>query len=484
MGYSPFFRDNIALSTTGMLDLGSLRLAQSPVVRVWVTIAASGRPLEGAQVHLQVQETGRRPRLPSGPAPLIGKTDEQGRCALNSLSGAEVKLIVKAPNYAPFTGDLPKFPADANTDIHASLVQGGVVHVMALDAHGAIANGVPILHRAPDGTTATMSADAAGRATFIQLAPGSHGFRIGASRELRRRVIPDATAEASAEAGWQRVDVDSGSELMLKLSQEPQVTLVGSVRENGLALAGARVRLVQGSGQEKGGSSDVEPTRRGHDAMTRYVVTDALGRYDLMGLMVGDHFLQITHESRAMPAKVAVSLMTGANVANVDLLTAILRGVVLDPLGNPVARATVSIKGGGRGASATDSEGRYELRGVQEGSDLVVRASASGFAEAVAPPVRVDRGMTRENVNITLAAAGRIEVRTAVQGARAVMARQEGGDAKDPRSLSVSVSDGKAVLTDLLPGKWRIGLRSDRGSQLLESMLVEVVAGRTTIAEL
>lgn len=489
VGYAAFTRENIALPTAGMLDLGTLRLAPSPVVRVLVTIAASGQPLAGAQVRLQAPKAVRRPGVPSSPAPLTGKTDDQGRCTLNSRSGAEVRLYVTAANYAPFTSDPLTLPADENTDIHAQLVEGGVVHVTAEDADGAIAGGVSVLHRAPDGTTSTQQADATGRVTFARLAPGRHGFRISADEGFHGLGIPSAPEATSSEAGLQSIDVDDGSAQTLKLTQEPQAVLAGIVRENGLALAGARVSFARGSGQEERravGSPDAEAIRRERETAARSVTTDALGHYELKGLVAGAHRLQITHESRAMPASVAVSLQIGPNVANVDLTTAILRGVVRDPTGKPVAEATVRIHGSGRASSPTDAEGRYELRGVQDGTDLVVRARAAGFAEATAPTVRVDPGMTRVGVDITLAAAGRIEVRTAAEGVLRVTARREGGDAKDPRVASAQVSDGKALLKDLLPGRWRVSLLNQRagsGSQPLAPVLVEVVAGQTAIAQ-
>jgi len=488
VGYAAFTRENIALPTAGMLDLGTLRLAPSPVVRVLVTIAASGEPLAGAQVRLQAQKAVRRPGVPSSPAPLTGKTDEQGRCTVNSRSG-EVRLYVTAANFAPFTTDLLTLPADADTDLHAQLVEGGVVHVTAEDADGAIAGGVSVLHRAPDGTTATKQADAIGRVAFARLAPGRHGFRISTDEDFYGYGIPGATEATASDAGLQSVDVENGSAQALKLTQEPQALLAGIVRENGLALAGARVGFVRGSGLAEGpavGRPELDAMRREREATARSVTTDALGHYELRGLVAGDHRLQITHESRAMPARVAVSLQIGANVANVDLTTAILRGVVRDPAGKPVAEATVRIHGSGRASGPTDAEGRYELRGVQDGTDLVVRARAAGFAEATAPTVRVDPGMTRVDVDITLAAAGRIEVRTAAEGVLRVTARREGGDAKDPRAASAQVTDGKALLKDLLPGRWRVSLPSPRagpGSQPLAPVLVEVVAGQTAIAQ-
>jgi hypothetical protein len=92
--------------------------------------------------------------------------------------------------------------------------------------------------------------------------------------------------------------------------------------------------------------------------------------------------------------------------------------------------------------------------------------------------------MTRADIDITLAAAGSIEVRTAAEGMLAVSALREGSDAKDARPASARVSDGKALLKDLLPGRWRVSLRAlGPGSQAWDPVLVEVVAGQTAIAQ-
>jgi hypothetical protein len=374
-------------------------------------------------------------------------------------------------------------PEDDSTDFHARLVQGGVVHVTAEDADGAVAPAVSVRHRAPDGSSTTKSADAQGRVTFPRLAPGQHGFRIATDGGG-----PPLGTEAAAEVGWQNVDVADGSAQSLTVRRERQAILAGIVRENGIALVGARVGFVRGSGpanvQDAGSTARLDAMRREFEASGRGAVTDAQGHYELKELAPGDHRLQITHESRAMPAMVAVSLQIGPNVANVDLTTAILRGVVHDPTGKPVAGATVRITPSGRmqRPNQSDADGRYELRGVQDGADLVVRARAEGFAEAAGPTVRLDPGMTRADVDITLAAAGRIEVTTPAENGLRVTARREGGDNKDPRSATAQVTDGRALLKDLLPGRWRVTLRAGQGSPAPSPVLVEVVAGQTAIA--
>ncbi|HEX5050633.1 MAG TPA: carboxypeptidase-like regulatory domain-containing protein [Planctomycetota bacterium] len=496
VGHAPYTRENIALPITGVLDVGDVRLEPKPVVRVLVTAGAAGAPLAGATVRLQEVKGGDGVRelqpergrgRPDDPAPLTGKTDEAGRCVLNRGSGADVRLHVTASDLAPFASEVLALPEDADLDYHAQLVPGGIVQVTAQDEEGAVLTGVSIRHRAPSGETTSKRVDAGGRVTFPLLAPGQHGFRIGSDRGFER-FGPQSGGEAgSDEAGWQPVEVADGGSYELKVIQEPQVLLSGTVRENGLPLADARVAFVRGTGTEADAQGDL--LRREFEAGARSVKTDAQGHYELKGLAAGEHRLQVSHESRAMTATVPVRLQIGANVDDVDLTTAMLRGVVRDPAGKPIAGASVRITApaGNRfvnrsqRASESGADGRYEVRGVQDGVELVVRARAKGYAEAAAPAVRVAAGVTRDNVDVTLAAAGRIEVRTAAEGRPRVFARREGGDARDAPSASAVAKEGTAVLEDLLPGRWRVMIRGTPAGQTFEPVFVEVEAGKTGV---
>ncbi|MEO6597203.1 MAG: carboxypeptidase regulatory-like domain-containing protein, partial [Planctomycetota bacterium] len=451
IGYTAWTRENIALPTTGPHDLGTVRLAPRPVVRVLVT--AAGQPLVGATVQLQavqLQEGNpdRTRGKPSSPAPLTAKTDDQGRCTINSRGGVEVRVYATATELAPFASDALTLPEDEDFEFHAQLVQGGVVHVTAQDADGVIAAGVSVRHRPPNGGTTNKKADASGRVTFAQLAPGQHRFQISAGRSAEEFGMPGTRSAAADEPGWQSLDVTDGSVQALALEQQPQASLSGVVRENGLPLAGARVGFVRGT------SAASDPNAQRQEMMMRQfegsagaVVTDDAGHYELKGLPAGEHGLQVTHENRVMPASAPVSLRIGDNIADVDLSTAIVRGTVRDPAGKPIAEASVSITTSapngapGRSRSGkTDPDGRYELRGVQNDTDLILRARAKGFAESTAVTVRVAAGAAREDVGITLAAAGRIEVRTAAEGRLRLSARREGADAKDPRPPSASAT--------------------------------------------
>jgi len=126
-------------------------------------------------------------------------------------------------------------------------------------------------------------------------------------------------------------------------------------------------------------------------------------------------------------------------------------------------------------------DGRFELRGVQSGVPLVVRAEASGFAAATSTPVEVARGGTHAGVELQLGAAGSVRVRAAPElPFAAVTATREPADDKAV-PVFVMVRNGTALLTGLTPGTWRLELRV--GRQPPQQRRVEVVAGQTAEAQ-
>lgn len=95
--------------------------------------------------------------------------------------------------------------------------------------------------------------------------------------------------------------------------------------------------------------------------------------------------------------------------------TAILKGQVVSPAGEPIKRATVTLSAGSPGESpramTTDAEGRFEFQRVRSGR-LSLAASKMGYVTtgigAKRPggpsrPIEVAEGATLENANITLA---------------------------------------------------------------------------------
>jgi hypothetical protein len=209
---------------------------------------------------------------------------------------------------------------------------------------------------------------------------------------------------------------------------------------------------------------------------------------------------------------VTLALRQGENVVDVELDVTIIRGTVRDSAGKAVAGAAVSIVpaapegnprqaeigafidglasielpgGGGRSSVKTGDDGRYELRGVQAGKRLKVRASAKGHAPATSAAVEVEPGTARDGVDVQLGVAGSIKVTMAeapafasVQG---TLLRADGEPDATAAPVMQMMRSGAVTLDGLRPGKWRVRVIAPGrdGSQARELRVVDVVAGES-----
>ena len=124
---------------------------------------------------------------------------------------------------------------------------------------------------------------------------------------------------------------------------------------------------------------------------------------------------------------------------------------------------------GGRGMGGgaqikTDAEGRFEMKGVQPGMALVVRASKGGFAGGESAPVELAAGGSMADLRVQLTKGGTVNVSSSSSQAFAfVVATYDGTDAKGVQPKVALLSGGKATLDGLRPGTWRITSRQGMG---------------------
>jgi hypothetical protein len=535
IGFARLERKDINLPRAGDLDLGVVRLAPVPVLRVRVLANGDGTPVADASVRVREQEAADRPGADvavqfgffadraGGSGASAGKTDADGRCVLNAPVDTPFVVRVTSKAYAGHESSQQTLEALGGQEYVVRLLRGGTAEVTAVDAEGAIATGQRIEHLAPDGSRDNQTGNDAGVATFDRLTPGEHQFRIGdraGGAAFVTMTMEMAAGQADRpEAGWQRVQVDDGATARLQLVKAATAELRGVVRENGLPLAGARIAFLKGAATAgiggdladmmadfggPGGGGGGRSARAGDD-----------GSYVLRELPEGSHRLRITATGRTMPSLVAVELRAGENVFDVELDVASVRGVVRDADGQPLAGATVRVTpvraavdgepdpmgivedmmpgglemfgGGGGGRSAkTDDGGRYELRGVQAGTRLQVRATAKGNAPAQSAPFEVAVGGTREGVDLQLPRAGRVKVTMATKTpfvfATATLLDAAGNVDKEQKPVVQMLRNGAGTLDGLRAGRWRVALRTPNG-EAEPPRDVDVVAGSTaTIA--
>ena len=538
LGYESMGIKNIELPLRGELALGTLRLKPIPVVRVTVRDGASGDPVQGARVELQAVEPPgeRRGRSTSGsvsirirdtfedaegpthmtfsdggPDTRRGLTDDQGLCVLNSLPGKTVKIVVKREGYAHYLSDEMSLPTGGAFERSVSLVRGGVVDVLVVDAGNQPVAEVRIHRRSELGGSSSERTDVAGRARFEHLVPGVHRFRLTRNRSVSFEIetVVNGRGGDPKDESWSEVVVADGEEAELVLVKPATAALTGVVRENGSPLARARVSFVEGAGPR--GSADVAEAVSGSlgglmefaGGMDFSTKTNRDGGYRLEGLPAGEHRLRITHPDRAMPAIVPVLIVGGDQVFDVALETTVLTGRVVGPDGVAVAGARVSVEadgvGGignaivagvsgvfssvrpGRGGETTDADGAYELYGVRADVDLVVRAEADDLAPAVSPPVRAQPGQTLGVADLVLIEAGRIAVSVTGQlGPFEMAVASWKGEAVGVAPVMGLLRNGKATLKGLRPGSWSVKVSSSRG----EPLIVEVLPGQEAEAQL
>ncbi|MCB9877742.1 MAG: carboxypeptidase regulatory-like domain-containing protein [Planctomycetes bacterium] len=471
IGYQPWSRESIELPQRGVVDLGVVRLAPQPVLRVLVLDDRTGQAVAGARVRIGTgAERGSNPfarlaAMAEGDATDRAETDAEGRCTLN-LPNGNGELTVASKQHAPFAQPLAT-PDGGPQEATVRLLVGGEVAVTVVEEGGAPAAGVAVEHDTPDGDTDRQKTDEAGVAHFAHLVPGKHRFRLAtggdglfdvamrsASRRVRVRANPEAGSDnqqwnsavglggdaGSEEEPWTEVAVADQATANVTLTKATAAVLSGVVRENGAPLAGAKVAFAEGPGA--GADDAVEDmvggmlAQFGGGGSKRNTKSDERGVYRIADLPPGEHRLRITHSDRAMPTTVAVTLRQGDNEFDVELDASTLRGVVLGPDGNPVSGARIRVgpapTAGDVGAIGSDIAGsvtesllpgmslggttiksdefgQFVLKGVAPDTALRVRATAKGFAPTFGEAV-VARGEDQGGFELRLGAAGKVRV--------------------------------------------------------------------------
>lgn len=523
----------VALESGKTRDLGTIRLEPVTSVEVLVRDESSGRPIEGAFVRLKefVPPTpgrtvrvgtraggptargsgsgGRVPAFPGEITPHRAPTDADGRARLSSLPGLPAKLTVEAAGYAPLVVGPIDLPEVGDHREEVRLARGGSVAILVLDPAGAPAPGQELEHERPVAanpmtTPEPARANSEGRVTFRNLEPGAHWFRVQ-ERDAASggfRMVSRGPDGAPMGEGWTSIDLAPGAEQELTLHLTARGRLSGLVTEDAQPLTGATLELER----REGGA----PGMPGSNPSAR---TSSQGRYAFEDMRAGDYTLIVRHPSRALESRAKVTLDAGENDLDLDLPVTVVAGKITDADGKGIEGAKVVAKrpraggqtrmvmmiargGSGPGVMSvsdgtskpeearSDEQGRYRLRGLPAGEDVLVEASREGFQTVTSEAFQVEVGEVKEGVDVSLPPGGRLRVgvHLADHSETLMVLASYLGDGADPGPQYRIFEGEELVFEDLTAGTWSVRVQAmgptPEGAPALPApQTVEVVGG-------
>lgn len=516
-GYQDHERKDLRLVAGAELDLGEVRL--KPERRVVVTVVDdAGQPVADARVIATEESEARLREWSRSPASAdlwgeigarFGRTGPEGHCAISSLPGKNVLVQASARGYVPCEPVAVLLPKDADHALTLKLERGARVVVRVRDGTGRAVAGVPVGHRLPRDSAAegedqydeNVVTDAGGESRFEALESGVHAFRVQQEDGESAWWAEDGEAEAREEP-WQEVTLANAADVTLSLVAPPRGTLLGVVREGGVPLEGALVKLVPYvEGRESGwtwGGNGLDPFSS---------TTDHRGEYRIENRRAGEYVVLVHHPERRMPTEFRVLLGSGEQVRDFALDLNGIEGRVTDPDGLPLAGVRIGIsraeagiemepphsmvlreddrgnpnvewrQGRGNRGVRTDAQGRYVLRGLVENTGLHVHCQGDEFENRSSDAITLAPGEIRRGVDFALRRAGRLRVELL-------------GNIADDRWFEVSVvsrrDERETVVRQLWLANWN---RSETigsvvpGSYVLRLAMRDEQGGETRIAE-
>ncbi|MEZ5979385.1 MAG: carboxypeptidase regulatory-like domain-containing protein [Planctomycetota bacterium] len=547
-----YARQDVKVTTPGpgqTVDVGVVRLERAPLAIVTVRDGA-GAPVANARVTLT-----RASRERSGTTFDVevangdvsfggddaqrGRTDENGvvRLTLPTVNG-EAELRVQHGDFADYVAMVTAPTNDRDLEHTVVLGPGGRVLVRVTDAAGAPVPWARVEHQAPGDRsfpgTATPKTDSSGEARFSRLAPGTHRFRPSTEQRgngLFLMSFDDGSGAGDGGGTWTDVVVEHGSDETVVLVHDAGTSVVGTVRQDGLPLVGARVSLKK----KRSGADGDERSRAVAVVMDSdaggfvdfgggpSAKTNGEGHYRLEGVQPGDYELRVTHPDRASPDSRDVTIVGGVeNRVDVDLALNGISGTVRDEEGRPVAglsvrveRATgdtgdtvmraffvtdsggggaASIGGGGPKGTVTDAQGNYELQGVPADTPVRVVVSESDHEpftrEVKSDELELTPTEFRRGVDLVAKRGGAVQVvvqesqraQFVFASVRAVRLDDAGVEVPGSDAFGFVQEDG-ARLNGLEPGTWRVSVQPMDGSVEPRTQDVEIPPGESVTVE-
>jgi len=506
-GYLDTRHENVAVTEEDDVDIGTIRMRRAPTLRIHV-VDAEGKSVKRARVRLEPEEPDDDEGGVNGPAgwfsldkrATTGKTDSDGVVELAAPATPTARLEISHPSFAGYQRRGVPMPAAGTQEEEIRLAEGGTIEVLVVDANGTPVPDIRVRHRYPEEAledrTASHETNRRGQVRLRNQLAGMHGFRTSEDR-----------ASSDDEPEWQEFAVSDGRKTEVVLEVAARATLEGKITESGSALDRANVALVQ---VEESPMDDISinisigPGRRTVNGRTQGSDrTDRLGRYSLEDVPAGEYRLKVTHDDRAAPHYVPVTVHGGSNRLDADLPVNAVEGRIVSAGGTPIEGAALKLVptrpeggegadlerqaledlfGSGRSEVKTAADGSYRLRGVPTDKPFRVEASRTGYISARSEEVTVSLGQTRRGVDVELRTGGTLRVRVVGETGpfTFLQARWDGDGDIGSRTQVSMVRRGEVVFRGLEPGPWIVErARSDEDGN--EQRIVVQEVGETVM---
>lgn len=549
-GYEPYTVEAVNFNAGGLTDLGTIRLSPGALCQIHVVDGATGEDVKGARIELtSVEEPNEEEsngiggiRLnPMGTEPMrqSGKTDESGLVSLRYMKGAAGAIKARHARFARAEVSGIDMAAFRDEPLRIELWKGGELNVTVLDENDDPVRGVKVeLTSVDQGETAptftftsgppgpggdssnlSKNTNSKGLARFKHVPAGDYRCDVawpGSNSGMGVVMVFDNGEESEPEEPTGRlVTIKEGGTGELTMAAPLRSTLEGIILENGTPLVGARISVAK-----SGGPRMFTSMIGGGDSGVR---TDRDGRYLLENLDPGKVTITVKHDLRVMDFTEEITLDEGINEFSAKLEVATVSGRVVDPAGNPLEGIRISAEevteggqrqmvmasvvmisdddsegggmemtsaiGDGRKPTITDSEGRFELRGVLPGKPLRVVAEGQNLTTARSKSMTIPDGSLRSGVVLTMVPGCELSVRVvdkqgdpvphALVGIDPIAEEGEGEAAGESGPRSTTNSDGIATFDTLKAGTYNVSafrmMQGPPENQIFTPTTVEVL---------
>jgi 5-hydroxyisourate hydrolase-like protein (transthyretin family) len=441
----------------------------------------AGLPVKGAAVGVKL-DLAKVGRAALDGLPPSTETDELGAFELTGLSTGTLELYAAAPGYGASAVHAAELePGQALEDLVLRLRTGGRILGVLIGEDGRPTSGASILCQDPSDPTSQLFkvSDSLGEFTFEDLAPGSYQvMTFGADPSLDGEGDP---ASFLADMKFTVAEVHEGEDTYVTLgaTASDPVEITGKVMAGGSPAEGALVTFMA-------------EDREGPAAM-KFNTTDGQGEFATTLDQPGAYLINVQKIGGTGQQQTIEVFETVPDVErhriDLELPVAAIRGRVTGPDGAPAAgvRVTLAVDGplpngsmtGGQYAEvATDSDGRYELVWLREGTYSVAAGGAllggllggdgsDSLGRKVRRDVRVQKGQVLEGIDFDLDRPGSIRGLVTDEGGApvsgvAIFLRDAQGNVLDRISMVRTDSAGRFNYGGLEAGSYEVTARSSQ----------------------